>query len=170
VLLEALGRTFEGAIGAFRERLRTQVQAEAAEIFRSLTTEKSFVDLTINDQYGLEIVDDKGRNIMDRSKGAEQIVALSLIGGLNRASAKQAPIVMDTPFGRLDRTHRAHVLQFLPDLGSQCVLLVQSGEFERDRDMAFLEGKVAHEYRVVRDGSPTRSRFERYSDDGEGNE
>jgi DNA sulfur modification protein DndD len=91
-------------------------------------------------------------------------VALSLIGGLNRASGKQAPIVMDTPFGRLDRTHRAHVLEFLPDLGSQYVLLVQSSEFECDRDMTFLEGRVAHEYQVVRDGSPTRSRFERYGE------
>jgi DNA sulfur modification protein DndD len=167
VLLEALGRTFEGGIGSFRDRLRGQVEHHAADIFRSLTTEEAFVDLRINDQYGLGIIDDQGRDIIDRSKGAEQIVALSLIGGLNRASGKHAPIVMDTPFGRLDRTHRANVLQFLPDLGTQCVLLVQSGEFERDRDIAFLEGRVAHEYQMVRDGSPTRSRIKRYSEGGD---
>jgi DNA sulfur modification protein DndD len=165
-LLEALGRTFEGGIDLFRDRLRNQVQQQAAEIFRSLITEQAFVDLKINDQYGLEIIDDEGREIPDRSMGQEQIVALSLIGGLNRASGKHAPIVMDTPFGRLDLTHRANVLTFIPDLGSQCLLLVQSGEFERDRDMAFLEGRVAHEYQMVRDGSPTRTRIERYRDGG----
>jgi hypothetical protein len=39
------------------------------------------------------------------SAGSEQIVALSLIGALNRCATREGPVVMDTPFGRLDRRH-----------------------------------------------------------------
>lgn len=67
---------------------------------------------------------------------------------------------MDTPFGRLDVHHRKNILEFVPSMGSQVILLVQSGEFDRERDLTHLTGKVGREYWLVRDGSPTRSRFE----------
>jgi DNA sulfur modification protein DndD len=160
-LYEALEALFERAIEGFRERLRIEVAKEATNIFRILTTEKEYAELRINERYGLTIVDTSGRSILDRSAGAEQVVALSLIGALNRCALREGPVVMDTPFGRLDLRHREKILRFMPTLGPQVILLVQSGEINRDRDLGYLDGHVGHEYRIERDGAPTRSRIER---------
>lgn len=144
------------AVAGFREQLRLQVEKEASEIFCAMTTEPDYAGLHINDRYGLTIVDSRGREIRERSAGAEQVVALALIGGLNRSATRQAPVVMDTPFGRLDTRHRENVLRFVPTLGTQVILLVQSGELDRERDLQFVEGVIGREYMLFRDG-PTRS-------------
>ncbi len=156
--LETVLRVFDSAIDSFREKLRVNVEHDATEIFRKLTTATDLDSLRINTQYGLRILDRTGREITTRSAGAEQVVALSLIGALNWCAVREGPIVMDTPFGRLDRTHRRNILEFVPHLGPQVVLLVQSGEFERERDREFLGAAIAHEYEIRHvDGRSTQS-------------
>lgn len=93
-----LASAFNAAISDFRESLRHQVEKEATDIFKQLTTEPQYASLVINEQFGLDIIDDKGRLVKERSAGAEQVVAFSLIGALNRSAVREGPIVMDTPF------------------------------------------------------------------------
>lgn len=164
---DGLASVFEGTIHDFREGLRTEVEQFASDIFRQITTEESYAGLRINEHYGLEIIDDAGRIIGERSAGAEQVVALSLIGALNRAAVREGPVIMDTPFGRLDKDHRARVLRFLPSLSKQVILLVQSGEVDIGRDLVHLEGAIGRQYRILRDGKSTRSRIEKLGDDDE---
>jgi DNA sulfur modification protein DndD len=158
-LYRGLESLFQEAIGRFRDRLRVEVEKEATKIFRDLTTEKEYARLSINEQYGLTILDSAGRIIRDRSAGAEQVVALALIGALNRCALREGPVVMDTPFGRLDVTHRENILRFIPTLGPQVILLVQSGELNPQRDLDKLRDRLSREFRIERDGSPTRSRI-----------
>jgi DNA sulfur modification protein DndD len=158
-LYEGLRTLFQMSIVDFRDRLRRDVEREASDIHRQLSNDPGYGGLKINDQYGLTLVNEAGRVIPDRSAGAEQIVALSLIGALNRCATREGPIVMDTPFGRLDRGHRQKILRFSPQLGPQIVLLVQSGELERGRDLDALSGRIAREYWIERDGAPDRSRI-----------
>jgi DNA sulfur modification protein DndD len=107
----------------------------------------------------LNIVDNQDRVIQRRSAGADQIVTMSLIGALAKCSVEEGPIVMDTPFGRLDRGHRKKILRWVSALGTQAVLFVQSGEFERDRDLGALDGRVGREYSLRRVGASS-SRIE----------
>lgn len=158
-LFESLREVFESAVEEFRQRLREDVQREASDIHKALSAEPGYGGLLINEQFGLSLLNDRGRVIPDRSAGSEQIVALSLIGALNRCATKEGPVVMDTPFGRLDRRHRANILKFAPNFGAQVVLLVQSGELERDRDLNDLRQYIAHEYVIDRDGASDRSRI-----------
>lgn len=155
----SLAEIFESAVDRFREELRLQVETEASAVFRAITTEPDYAGLSINENYGLTIIDGTGRAIRERSAGAEQVVALSLIGGLNRSATRTAPVVMDTPFGRLDTKHRENILRFVPTLAGQVVMLVQSGELDRSRDLTHLEGAIGREFRIARDG-PTQSHFE----------
>ena len=106
--------------------------------------------MSINENYGLTIIDEKGREVPERSAGAEQIVAISLIDGLNKAGRRGGPIVMDTPFGRLDWVHRKNVLSFLPEMAEQVVLLVHEGEMERERDLPLLKHRISKVYRINR--------------------
>lgn len=158
-LLDALVDSVESAIGAFRERMRGEVEDEASKIFKQLSTEETYAGLRIDGRYYLEIVDDLDRVIRRRSAGADQIVTMSLIGALVRCAVRQGPVVMDTPFGRLDRGHRERILRWVPTLGTQVVMFVQSGEFDRDRDLAHLNGMIGREF-VLRRVTATRTEIE----------
>jgi len=149
-LYDQLISVFRASVGVLRDQLKIDVETDASQIFLRLTTDKSYQGLRINDQYGLSIVGPNGNEVQLRSAGAEQIVALSLIGALNQNAIRRAPVIMDTPFGRLDPTHRANVLKFLPDLSDQTLLLVHSGEFSRDLDIEVLRGQISGEYKIER--------------------
>jgi len=130
-----------------------------------LSNEQDYERLRITPQYGLVLTNKEGRTIHQRSAGSEQVLALSLIGALNRCATREAPVIMDTPFGRLDVGHRANILKFAPSFGRQVLLLVQSGEFDRSRDMEYLAGKVSREYRITRAGASDRSTIEPVRED-----
>jgi len=133
--------------------MRDKVGEEASDIFKQLTTEPDYDGLSITGKYALEIVDSRKRIVTRRSAGAEQIVAMSFIGALVRCAVRQGPVIMDTPFGRLDTGHRKRILEWAPRIGTQVMLFVQSGEFDRDRDLKHLGGKVGREFRIRREAS-----------------
>jgi DNA sulfur modification protein DndD len=152
-LYSSLEEIFESGVDKLREKQRERVEDYAATAFRNLTSEPDFSNLEINENYGLTIKDAEGRSVRERSAGAEQIVALSLIDGLNRAGRRGGPIIMDTPFGRLDWTHRANVLRYLPEMAEQVILLVHEGELDPERELSILEPKVGAMYRIKRIGA-----------------
>lgn len=152
-LLSSLEEVLKDSLEGFRKSMREKVGEEASDIFTKLTTEPDYNGLTITGKYYLEIVDFQKRIISRRSAGAEQIVAMSLIGALVRCAVRQGPVIMDTPFGRLDTGHRRRILEWAPTIGTQVMLFVQSGEFDRERDLKFLGNKVGREYRIQREAS-----------------
>jgi DNA sulfur modification protein DndD len=125
------------------------VETSATEAFRQLKDEPEFDRLRINESYGLEIVDSRGDDVTGRSAGQEQVVALSLIAALNRNARSLAPVVMDTPFGRLDPEHRGNILRFLRSLAEQVFLLVHGGEV-RDEDLNIIAGDIQAELDLQR--------------------
>jgi DNA sulfur modification protein DndD len=149
-MLEGLQEIFEEGISTLRDRLREEVNRYATDAFKNLTTEDRFQGLKINDRYGLTIVDSGGRDVEQRSAGAEQIVALSLIDGLNKVSDKDAPIVMDTPMGRLDLDHRTNVLKHLTTMSNQVVLLVHDGELDPESGSKPINEKIDSVYKIER--------------------
>ena len=162
-LCGALELVFRSSVDKLRDELRREVEREATIVFKELTTEKSYRGLRINKNYGLTIVDGGGRDVNVRSAGAEQVVALSLIAALNRTARKPAPVVMDTPLGRLDPKHRKNILSFVSSMAEQIVLLVHEGELDPTRDLGELRDRVSREYeidRVSASRSVLRSRTE----------
>jgi DNA sulfur modification protein DndD len=155
-----LGKVFADSIEKLREELRLSVAARASESFKTLTTQKAYSRLEINTNYGLTIIDEHGNPVTIRSAGAEQIVALSLIDGLARTGRAAGPVVMDTPFGRLDLHHRDNILRYLPTTTSQLVLLVHDGEIRRESDLAPIASRIGAEYEI-KEVSPRHSILER---------
>jgi DNA sulfur modification protein DndD len=145
--LEAL---FKTGINELRDGLREQVAEYASHAFSELTTEKAYTGLEINNNYGLAIIDHTGNALKERSAGAEQIVALSLIDGLNKTARKSGPIVMDTPLGRLDPKHRGNVLKYLPKMAEQVILLVHEGEIDPSRDLSHFAERIGARYQIER--------------------
>lgn len=143
-----LEAVFNQSIEHLRDKLRKTVQDRATEAFRKMTTQKAYRGLEINNSYGLSILDDLGRRVTVRSAGAEQVVALSLIDGLNRTGRAAGPVVMDTPFGRLDLKHRDNILTYLPDVTSQFILLVHSGEIRPSTDLKAIASRIGAVYQI----------------------
>ena len=161
-LIDLQIRIFSVAITAFREKMRTEIEKSATRIFKGLTSEQQYDKLKINESYFLQILDNNNRVVKTRSQGAEQLVTMSLIGALIECSVREAPVIMDTPLGRLDTTHGSNILKWIPEMSSQVMLFVTSREFREKEDRPKLGTKIGYEYSLVRD-SVNRTRIEKTS-------
>lgn len=149
-MLGLLYQMFDRGVAAYRDQLRSHVEKDATDLFLMLTSEPEYKRLSINDSYGLRIIHTDNAEIPVRSAGAEHIVALSLMGALQRNAPLQGPIVMDSPFGRLDTAHTNNVIGALPRMGDQVILLVYRSELHPEQAREILGGALAAEYRLDR--------------------
>lgn len=151
-LAEGLGNVFSRARDQFRDELKVSVESTATEVFlRLMHDDEAFSGLRINNNYGLEILDEYGKTAGYRSAGQEQVVALSLIAALNRNARRPAPVIMDTPFGRLDAEHSQNILRFLSEMAEQVFLLVTDREVTRE-DLNGVAASITDEFDLRRDG------------------
>jgi DNA sulfur modification protein DndD len=143
--VEVVGNSFE----EFRSSMRAQIEGQASQIFKSLTTEEDYVGVLLRPDYSLAVLDGENRPMNNISAGANQVLTMSFIGALSQLSA-DAPMVMDTPLGRLDKGHRASILKWVASMPTQAIIFVQSGEYDPDTDAPLLGGKIGREYVIER--------------------
>lgn len=87
------------------------------------------------------------------SAGERQLLAVALLWGLARASGQPLPVVIDTPLGRLDGSHRSHLLErYFPQASHQVVLLSTDTEIDESAFERISE-HVGRSYRL--DFDPT---------------
>ncbi len=98
----------------------------------------------------MTIIHKDGEEIPVRSAGAEHIVALSLIGALQKNAPLRGPIIMDSPFGRLDEEHTINVINTLPNIAPQVVLFVYRSEIDSQVVREYLLSKLRSEYELTR--------------------
>ncbi len=145
-IYNSINDLFKDSITNLRDKLKGEVESKATEAFIELI-HRDYKGLKINDNYGLTIIDKNDKPVYIKSSGAEQIVALSLIDALARTGRSSGPVVMDTPFGRLDPTHRVNILKYLPKTSSQLVLFVHAGETD-ERILALIADQIGGEYEI----------------------
>ncbi len=67
------------------------------------------------------------------SAGERQLMATAVLWGLSRSTGMALPTVIDTPVGRLDRSHRKNLIQrYFPNASRQVVLLSTDEEIVGD--------------------------------------
>ena len=73
------------------------------------------------------------------------------------------PVVLDSPLARLDLEHRENVLRtWIPELGNQAILLVQSGELTEEWARDIMGDRIGQEYRIYRpNADPEEATIER---------
>lgn len=147
-LCEDIHAIFEEGIAAYRDKLKQDVERDATELFLLICSDPDYTSLKINDNYGLDIVHRSGRIVPQRSAGYEHIVALSLIGALHKNAPMNGPVIMDSPFGRLSKTHKENVIKALPKMAEQVVLLAYSGEIDAQTARLTLGSDLKQEYKL----------------------
>jgi DNA sulfur modification protein DndD len=82
------------------------------------------------------------------SAGEKQIYAISMLWALAQVSGRPLPMVIDTPLGRLDSDHRAHLVQrYFSRASHQVIILSTDTEIDKAyfRD---LSPEVSHAYHL----------------------
>lgn len=148
-----LARRSANAIGEMYERfaddMRLKIEAKTKEIFKLLAWKGDhFEDVRLGTDYHLEVIDRYGTPARpELSAGERQVLSLSFITAMSRVSEEEAPLVMDTPFGRLSSHHRNSITLYLPSLADQLVLFVTDEEL-REQARQNLEPRIGVEYRL----------------------
>jgi DNA sulfur modification protein DndD len=142
---DAIGKVYE----AFANEIRLKIEAKTKEIFKKLVWKDShFQDVQVSPEFNLEVIDRWGMPARpELSAGERQVLSLSFITAMSRISEDEAPLIMDTPFGRLSSKPRNNITEHLPDLADQLVLFVTDEEL-RDEARKNLEPRIGAEYRL----------------------
>lgn len=149
-LCEQISSIFEQGIDAYRDKLKGDVERDATDLFLQISNDPDYSSLQINDNYGLSIVHKSGEIVPLRSAGYEHVVALALIGALHKNAPLRGPIIMDSPFGRLDPTHKSNITKALPNMSEQIVLLAYTHEIDEQYARSTLGPTLKKEYLLQR--------------------
>ena len=154
---------FEDAKEKYVVQRRKDVQAEAAQIFRSLThDDKVYEGLSIDEEYRLQLKTSSGVHPIqdiDPSRGERQIIAYSFIAGLSQYTSRDAPLVIDTPIARLDEEHKSNLIDEFPSFSHQVIILYQPNELDEHDITRFREAGLLtdHKYIVQNEDRPAAS-------------
>lgn len=158
-LLGAKHSLAQAAADAIKERyqiyaddMRRKIEAKTKEVFKQLIWKDSyFRDVQLDENFNLEVIDQYGRPARpELSAGERQVLSLSFITAMARISEEEAPLVMDTPFGRLSSQPRSNITEHLPELADQLVLLVTDEEL-RGQARDNLIPYIGNEYQLIFD-------------------
>lgn len=149
-LTEEIYKQLEKVYEKLPSKLQKEIENEATNIFRKLIRKKEYFQrIKLSEDFILKLVDVYGDEEAktEISAGERQVLSLSFILALAKVSKKEAPFVMDTPFGRLDPEHRKNILREIPNLARQIVLFVTPSEMTDDMKK-IIENKIGKEYEL----------------------
>jgi DNA sulfur modification protein DndD len=146
----------------FTEEVKQQLGDMATKIFKLLIDEesrKTLCSIVVDDKYSLQLLDRWGKSFLANiSAGQRQIMSIAFITALAKAAAGgqifEMPFFMDTPFGRLSNIHRRSLIENLPELCAQWVLLATDTEFREEEEQMFKQsGKLGAFWALQPDGA-----------------
>lgn len=131
----------------FFEHTRLEIEKATKDVFSRLAWKQDhFQDVCLDQDFRMEVIDRWGTPTRkELSAGERQILSLSFIAAMSRLSNEEAPLVMDTPFGRLSGQHLKAVAENLPGLTPQLILFVTDREWD-EASRTQLEPRTGFQY------------------------
>jgi DNA sulfur modification protein DndD len=138
-LAESTHEALENIFHNFTEEIKKKITDVANEYFLMLLDKEgreTLRNIVVKEDYSLQIYDKWGKPFLANiSAGQRQIMSIAFIAALAKVAAPDAtlemPLFMDTPFGRLSLEHRRNLLEKLPTIGAQLIMMVTDTEFRR---------------------------------------
>jgi DNA sulfur modification protein DndD len=152
----ALARKVQDAIERYEQELQARKLARletlTTDMYRRLARKRDFVgEVKIDPEtFDVTLHDPRGRVREKRSlsAGEKQIYAISLLWGLAQASDIELPIIIDTPFARLDSEHRTNIAtHYFPHASEQVIILSTDEEIDQ-RYVELLRPSIGRTYLV----------------------
>lgn len=96
------------------------------------------------------------------SKGERQIFILSLYWAIIILSGQEIPFIIDTPYARIDASHRKEISEkFFPNISKQVIILSTDEEINKEY-YRIIKPYIAKEYLLVNDTSQNRTTVENH--------
>lgn len=148
--LGQVDRTLRSYREAVLQRNVNRLSGLILESFQSITRKsKMFERIEISPvDFRLALFDHGGNQIPSHqlSAGERQLLAVSILWGLSRASGRSLPAIIDTPLGRLDGQHRHKLVKnYFPKASHQVILLSTDREIDEELH-AKLDRSISQEY------------------------
>ena len=157
-MINSLSNDISSIAGEFSTAMRHKLKFSTTEIFNHLIDQKDvdlIKEININDKFELEIFSHDNVEItQDISQGQRQIVALAFITSLAQVAAGDSekidfPLFMDSPFNRLSGVNRDQLIENIPNLTSQWILLLTDTELTTSEERVFKDGgRLGKWYRI----------------------
>jgi DNA sulfur modification protein DndD len=152
-------RSIRNAVRDFMEELRqrrvSELSRRMTEMMRKLAHKDDLVSkITIDPStYVLRILNKKGDEVQAPSAGEREVFALSMLWGLAQISKRNLPVIIDTPLGRLDQSHRSSIVRsYFPQAGEQVIILSTDSEIDKTWYSA-IRPSLVQEFVLVHDDS-----------------
>lgn len=157
------------ALNKVKERLKSQKRAELEEsynhhLMQLLDSNSLIAEVKINEHFEISYLDAQQNKVgmSTVSAGMKQLSATALLWGLKEISARDLPLIIDTPMGRIDRQHQDNLLlKYYPKIGKQVILLPTDSELD-ERKHALLKPYIYREFHLSNPHG-TQTQIERVS-------
>ena len=153
-IAQGLYKAAEELIDWYTENCQQTIEEKASRL-HSLVTNKpdEYEGIILKNGYNLKIKQTNGDivNPDNLSEGEKEALVFAFIAGLNLASGKAAPLMMDTPFGKLDGIHQENIIKSLPEIPSQVILLATDRDLP-DHLLKKLKPNIAQIHKIRRLG------------------
>lgn len=137
---EELEKIFE----KFAEDSRFEVEKLTREEFFKFIPTARALSVGIDSEFHYDVKDQNGNPALQQlSNGQKQALSLAYITSISRVSEKNPPLVIDMPFGRLDKDVQDNIAGRLPDLASQVILLMLPGSEWNEHTKSILKSRTS---------------------------
>ena len=153
-LAEGLNKATDELIDWYTKNCQQTLENHASRLHNLVTNKPDeYKGVILKNGYNLRIKQANGDiiNPESLSEGEKEALVFTFIAGLNLASGKAAPLMMDTPFGKLDKIHQENIVKSLPKIDSQVILLATDRDLP-DHLLQQLKPNVAQIHKIRRLG------------------
>ena len=117
-----------------RGRRANLLSKKTSDVIKKLAHKEDLISKVNIDEktYSINLLDSKNNSVSRMSAGESEIFALSLLQALGEVSSRKLPVVIDTPLGRLDYSHRKSIVSnYFHNVSEQVFILSTDTEIDQ---------------------------------------
>ena len=148
--IENASQTLEEIKNDILDQVRSETEDRLEQYYNDLIWKDEDYEVTLTVDYEVKLYNQDGRkNLGSLAAGERQVLALAFMASLSKISGFSAPIVIDTPLGRISSDPKKLIAQNVPDYleDTQVTFLMTDVEYS-DNVRAFIADDVANEYHL----------------------
>lgn len=161
-LAQRAAEELERIFNKFAEDSRHDVEKLTREEFQRFIPSAHALSIGIDSEFHYDVKDQNGNPALQQlSNGQKQALSLAYITSISRVSEKNPPLVIDMPFGRLDKDVQDNIASRLPELASQVILLMLPETEWNSHTKSILRNKTSNIYELLFDEKKRQTKIEK---------